>query len=209
MQKEIERNDAISKLDISNERSNEAEAKLDDMETMIEEANGLFLNNEKIHRAFHVEMEERKNLHNMLEDLKGKIRVYVRIRPKYTERVIPLLTQEQKHKHLKFAKHYLNNWGLGAGKFILFHYDEKWFWGLLLRKTAKTFEEFEEKMKKRAMHTKRYGHIIKTISPKRWELRLLVLHSLTLWRMAETELSYILLVRRQLFFIRKERRIAC
>jgi len=127
----------------------------------------------------------------------------------YTERVIPLLTQEQKHKHLKFAKHYLNNWGLGAGKFILFHYDEKWFWGLLLRKTAKTFEEFEEKMKKRAMHTKRYGHIIKTISPKRWELRLLVLHSLTLWRMAETELSYILLVRRQLFFIRKERRIAC
>ena len=86
----------------------------------------------------------------------------------YTERVIPLLTQEQKHKHLKFAKHYLNNWGLGAGKFILFHYDEKWFWGLLLRKTAKTFEEFEEKMKKKGYAHKEIrayhkNHISKTM----------------------------------------------
>lgn len=81
MQKEIERNDAISKLDMSNERANETEAKLDEMETMIEEAKGLFLNNEKLHRALHVETEKRKNLHNKLEDLKGKIRVYVRIRP--------------------------------------------------------------------------------------------------------------------------------
>ena len=62
----------------------------------------------------------------------------------FTERVIPLLSKEQKMKQLKFSKKYLKNWGLGGGKFILIHYDEKWFWGLLLRKTAKTFEEYEK-----------------------------------------------------------------
>ena len=62
----------------------------------------------------------------------------------FTERVIPLLSKEQQTKQLKFSKKYLNNWGLGGGKFLLIHYDEKWFWGLLLRKTAKTFEEYEK-----------------------------------------------------------------
>ena len=58
----------------------------------------------------------------------------------YTERVIPLLTKEQREKHLAFAKHLINNWGKGIGKYLLIHFDEKWFWGMLMRMTAKTFD---------------------------------------------------------------------
>ena len=36
-----------------------------------------------------------------------------------------------------FAKKFLNCWGLGRGKKLLIHYDEKWFWGLVLRRDAK------------------------------------------------------------------------
>eukprot|EP00957_Ditylum_brightwellii_P010439 789972-Ditylum_brightwellii.AAC.1 len=32
----------------------------------------------------------------------------------YTKRIIPLLSPPQKKEHLKFAKHFKNNWGLGA-----------------------------------------------------------------------------------------------
>ena len=58
----------------------------------------------------------------------------------YSERVIPLLSKEQRQKHYIFSKRFLNNWGYGAGKFLLIHYDEKWFWGMLLCKTAKKFK---------------------------------------------------------------------
>ena len=57
----------------------------------------------------------------------------------YAERVIPLLSKEQKMKHLSFAKRFLNNWNRGPGKYLLIHYDENWFWGHLARKTVKTF----------------------------------------------------------------------
>ena len=59
----------------------------------------------------------------------------------YTERVIPLLNLVQKGKHFKFAKRLVTNWGKGKGKYLLIHYDEKWFWGMLFRKTAKSFDE--------------------------------------------------------------------
>ena len=55
----------------------------------------------------------------------------------YAERVIPLLSSIQKEKHFLFAEKYLNCWGLGRGKKPLVHYDEKWFWGLVLRSDAK------------------------------------------------------------------------
>jgi hypothetical protein len=43
--------------------------------------------------------------------------------------IIPLLSEKQKKKHYEFARaHFLNNWGLGPGKYVLIHYDEKWFW---------------------------------------------------------------------------------
>ena len=67
----------------------------------------------------------------------------------YTERVVPLLSQQQQEKHLLFAKHFCNNWGNGSGKYILIHYDEKWFWGLLLRKNAKTFKGVDREVSKR------------------------------------------------------------
>jgi hypothetical protein len=47
----------------------------------IEEAQGLFDNNERLHKALGIETERRKALHNKIEDMKGRIRVYVRIRP--------------------------------------------------------------------------------------------------------------------------------
>jgi hypothetical protein len=56
----------------------------------------------------------------------------------YCERVIPLLTDAQRMKHYVFARRFLNNWGLGAGKYLLIEYDEKWFWGLVMRRAAKS-----------------------------------------------------------------------
>ena len=81
MQKDIDRSEAIKQMNMFSERASGAESELKEMKSMIEEAKGLFANNEKLNRALHVETERRKNLHNKLEDMKGKIRVYVRIRP--------------------------------------------------------------------------------------------------------------------------------
>ena len=61
----------------------------------------------------------------------------------FTERIIPLMNDEQKFKHLHFARHFRSNWDLGAGKYLLVHYDEKWFWGLVMRKNGKTFEDLD------------------------------------------------------------------
>ena len=36
----------------------------------------------------------------------------------------------------------------------IFYFTKKWFWGLLLRKTAKTFEEFEQEMEKKSYSPK-------------------------------------------------------
>ena len=47
----------------------------------IKEASGLLANNERLHKALAIETERRKTLHNKIEDMKGRIRVYVRIRP--------------------------------------------------------------------------------------------------------------------------------
>ena len=58
----------------------------------------------------------------------------------YTERVVPLLSVVQKAKHLACGKRIRTNWGLGPGKYLWIHYDKKWFWGLVLRKNAKSFE---------------------------------------------------------------------
>ena len=63
------------------------------------------------------------------------------------------MSQEQKLKQFKFSKHYLNNWGLSGRKYILIHYDEKWFRDLLLRKTVKTFQEYEQALAKNGFNT--------------------------------------------------------
>ena len=69
----------------------------------------------------------------------------------YKERIIPLLSPLHKEKHLEFAKFvYERNWDLlddngklpcGKNGILLIHYDEKWFWGLVLRAYAKECEE--------------------------------------------------------------------
>ena len=56
----------------------------------------------------------------------------------------------QKHKHLAFAHLVRNCWNIrdengnlpnGKNRIFLIHYDEKWFWGLVLRAFAKACEE--------------------------------------------------------------------
>ena len=62
----------------------------------------------------------------------------------YTERIIPLLTTEQKNKQHKFASHLTMHWGLPAErlrKVLWVHYDEKWFWGMVARSNAKKCDE--------------------------------------------------------------------
>ena len=74
----------------------------------------------------------------------GTIRKWVQSRDDYslyTERIIPLLSKKQKSLHLDCAKRIRSNWGLGGGKYLWIHSDEKWFWGLVLRMNAKSLWE--------------------------------------------------------------------
>ena len=57
------------------------ESQIADSKEQIREASGLLENNERLHKALSIETERRKALHNKIEDMKGRIRVYVRIRP--------------------------------------------------------------------------------------------------------------------------------
>ena len=75
------------------------------------------------------------------------IRRWVTSRPGYKlyrERIVPLLSHEQQHLHYNFAQRFCNNWGLGPGKYLLIMFDEKWFWGMVTRNTAKSFEGIEK-----------------------------------------------------------------
>ena len=59
----------------------------------------------------------------------------------YSERILPRLDSKQKLKHCHFAERLINNHYLGNGKYLLVHYDEKWFWALVLRSKAKACKE--------------------------------------------------------------------
>ena len=52
---------------------------------------------------------------------------------RYTERILPLLTEGQRRKHVTFARHLRNLWGKALGKYLWIHWDEKWFWGAVRR----------------------------------------------------------------------------
>jgi hypothetical protein len=52
-----------------------------------------------------------------------------------------LLSNAQQKKHLDSGKHFCFDWGLGSGKYLLVHYDEKWFWGLVVCCNAKSCED--------------------------------------------------------------------
>jgi hypothetical protein len=77
----------------------------------------------------------------------------------YAERVIPLLSADQRKKHYDFSKRFQNNWGKGGGKYLLVHYDEKWFWGMIFRRTAKSLMLFL-----RILH----AHTTGAISQRQW-----------------------------------------
>jgi Transposase len=55
----------------------------------------------------------------------------------YTERFLPLLTPQQREKHVAFAMHLRNYQGREQQKYLLIHYDEKWFYGMLARSNCK------------------------------------------------------------------------
>ena len=78
---ELERDEAINAYEEALVKSKNAEREVKRMASLIEEAKTLVSANEKLHRSLQVEIDKRKALHNHLEDLRGKIRVYVRIRP--------------------------------------------------------------------------------------------------------------------------------
>ena len=81
MEKEVERNDAIEAKESAIKRSIVAENKLKEVSELVEEAKALVGVNDRLHRSLQTEAQKRKILHNKLEDIKGRIRVYVRIRP--------------------------------------------------------------------------------------------------------------------------------
>ena len=81
VQKELEKNEAEQAMHSAVEKAKETEVKLQEMKKMITDAKKMVRANEQLHAALHIETDRRKALHNKIEDLKGKIRVYVRIRP--------------------------------------------------------------------------------------------------------------------------------
>jgi hypothetical protein len=52
-----------------------------------------------------------------------------------------LLSDKHRQSPLTFTGRFRNNWGLGAGSYLLIIYDEKWFWGLVTRRGAKACKE--------------------------------------------------------------------
>lgn len=81
VQNEVERNDAVQAYENAIKATKKAEEDVIRMSGMIKEAKALIGTNERLHKALHDEIDKRKSLHNHLEDLRGKIRVYVRVRP--------------------------------------------------------------------------------------------------------------------------------
>ena len=71
----------IRDLEISRTKNVETDLKLQEVSSMIHEAKIALAANEKLHRMLQSETDKRKVLHNQVEDMKGRIRVYVRIRP--------------------------------------------------------------------------------------------------------------------------------
>ena len=58
----------------------------------------------------------------------------------YCERIVQYPTREQQTLHYDFAQKFYNNWRLGPGKYLPVLFDEKWFWSIVTRNTAKSFD---------------------------------------------------------------------
>ena len=76
------------------------------------------------------------------------------------ERILPLLTKKQMKEAVKFCKFLRSNWGRGGGKYLYITFDEKWFYGLVLRH-AKLCEAFG--LKRQHLYAKHKNHITQTM----------------------------------------------
>jgi hypothetical protein len=79
----------------------------------------------------------------------------------YVQRILPLLSSAQMHKHLAFARHLIGHWGLPRRKYLWIHYDETWFLGLVARATAKFLEAV---LGKRELYAYHKSHINKVMA---------------------------------------------
>ena len=80
----------------------------------------------------------------------------------YVNWLLPSLSDDQKKKHVQFAKHVRAHWNLPPGKYIWLHYDQKWFWGLVGHGNAKMAPSAGiKKSTKSAYH---WSHINKVMS---------------------------------------------
>ena len=77
----VAKDESVDAMNRAVDKAREAEARLKEMKDFISKADELKKSNEQLHVSLSQETEKRKVLHNTLEDLKGRIRVYVRIRP--------------------------------------------------------------------------------------------------------------------------------
>ena len=79
----------------------------------------------------------------------------------YAERILPRLDSKQLKKHCHFAQRLIDNHYLGNGKYLLVHYDEKWFWALVLRANAKACTELD--VEKKTFNVFHKNHIDKVM----------------------------------------------
>jgi len=77
----VAKEEADETKDLALGRAQSAETKLREMTEFVNTTNKLKESNDQLHTALSKETEQRKVLHNTLEDIKGRIRVYVRVRP--------------------------------------------------------------------------------------------------------------------------------
>ena len=81
MEAVVARDDAVNESSLALEKARAAQTKLQEMTDFVNKATKLKESNERLHVSLQDETEKRKKLHNTLEDIKGRIRVYVRVRP--------------------------------------------------------------------------------------------------------------------------------
>ncbi len=81
MEIEASKYEAVAAMEMAQEKARKVSAKLHEMTDLIKASKHLEKNNEELNLSLQKETERRKVLHNTIEDMKGRIRVYVRIRP--------------------------------------------------------------------------------------------------------------------------------
>ncbi len=81
MEIEASKYEAVAAMETAQEKARSVSAKMHEMTDLIKTSKHLEKNNKELNLSLQKETERRKVLHNTIEDMKGRIRVYVRIRP--------------------------------------------------------------------------------------------------------------------------------